>query len=700
MLFTRLELHNVGVFGGSHAIELRPLDRARPLILVGGLNGLGKTTILEAVRLCLYGRRALGPRPTLAEYHAYLAEHIHHGLEEEQAARRASITLEFEHGHASERAIYRVQRAWERRGGKVIDDLLVLQEGRPLDNLDRTHWQAFIDNLIPAPLSQLFFFDGERIQALADDSEDNVELAAAFRTLLGLDLVEQLQTDLAVYQSRQHEVNGADLRTRLDLIVAEQRLLQDQLAQTRQDAAAIRTGIDHQHSLIRRQEDRLIREGGAFAEHRLTLQGQRTQLETERQAIEDEIRTLAAGLLPFALAPELCRHALAELETESLLDAQAAENRVRFDLGATITRRLASPELWHVAQLDIPALVLRDAVFPQLTAALDQLLDASIVDSRDRRTLHGLGASDRERVVSLLRRAADETVKHARALETRLATIEQAQRQVEHHLRQAPADDDVRPLVDELGTLHSSLGELELDLRTREQRIHELTISADQCQREFDRIQIALGQMEHGDRRLQLSSQVQAVLREFRDALGTSRIEQLERTIVRCFNRLARKKDLVTRVSIEPTSFQATLYGRDRCVLPRTRLSAGEKQIYAISLLWSLAQVSGRQLPMIIDTPLGRLDNAHRRNLVNHYFPYAAEQILVLSTDSEFDRALIEELLPAISRVYRLDYDPVAGSSRVTPGYLWEGISSEMERSTVTILDGDEDDDVNIGFAR
>ena len=123
-------------------------------------------------------------------------------------------------------------------------------------------------------------------------------------------------------------------------------------------------------------------------------------------------------------------------------------------------------------------------------------------------------------------------------------------------------------------------------------------------------------------------------------------------------------------IRIDPITFAATLIDRRGSEVPKAALSAGEKQIYAIAMLWALAKTSGRPLPMIIDTPLARLDSEHRSNLVQRYFPAASHQVILLSTDTEIDHELLNELGSNVSHTFRLDYDPTDGRTRVHPGYF------------------------------
>ena len=111
--------------------------------------------------------------------------------------------------------------------------------------------------------------------------------------------------------------------------------------------------------------------------------------------------------------------------------------------------------------------------------------------------------------------------------------------------------------------------------------------------------------------------------------------------------------------------------GKDNRPIPKSDLSAGEKQIYAISMLWGLAKTSGRPLPIIIDTPLGRLDTDHRRLLTEHYFPFASHQVIILSTDSEIDQVYFRGLRQSISQAYRLDFSTEENGTKVNSGYFW-----------------------------
>lgn len=89
-----------------------------------------------------------------------------------------------------------------------------------------------------------------------------------------------------------------------------------------------------------------------------------------------------------------------------------------------------------------------------------------------------------------------------------------------------------------------------------------------------------------------------------------------------------------------------------------------------ISILWALAICSKKKLPVIIDTPLSRLDSLHRAALIKTYFPNAGEQTIILSTDSEIDSKYYQLMKDDIGDEFTLNYDERTKSTSIERGYL------------------------------
>ena len=120
----------------------------------------GKTTLLDAVRLCLYGKRALGNRVSHSEYYNYLSEMIHRSPTANSPIDSASVSLEFEYARDGEKKRYTVERSWKRqRGGKTVKETLTIYENNRLNaEVEADHWQDYINELIPIWCFPVFLF--------------------------------------------------------------------------------------------------------------------------------------------------------------------------------------------------------------------------------------------------------------------------------------------------------------------------------------------------------------------------------------------------------------------------------------------------------------------------------------------------------------------------------------------------------------
>ena len=161
-------------------------------------------------------------------------------------------------------------------------------------------------------------------------------------------------------------------------------------------------------------------------------------------------------------------------------------------------------------------------------------------------------------------------------------------------------------------------------------------------------------------------------MQEFLRRATRSKIDRLAMLVTESFRFLLRKQSLVERVCIDPETFAITLYDDRGQAIAKQRLSEGEKQIFAISVLWGLSRAAGRPLPAIIDTPMARLDAKHRNQLVARYFPHASHQVVILSTDTEIERQYFHDLQPHIARAYHLNYDEEHKQTAATEGYFWD----------------------------
>ena len=167
-------------------------------------------------------------------------------------------------------------------------------------------------------------------------------------------------------------------------------------------------------------------------------------------------------------------------------------------------------------------------------------------------------------------------------------------------------------------------------------------------------------------------SNIREILAQFERELTIAKVAQLEDEIFECYSRIYRKTGFINRVKIDPKSFDVIMFDKNQKIIPVDKLSAGEKQIYAISVLWALSKMSGKSLPMIIDTPLGRLDSHHRANLVQNFFPEASHQVIILSTDTEIDQQHFVELEKHISHTYTINFNLEKGHSLLENQYLFD----------------------------
>ena len=313
---------------------------------------------------------------------------------------------------------------------------------------------------------------------------------------------------------------------------------------------------------------------------------------------------------------------------------------------------------------------------------IDALKDFFAVDHAERQTLANketvldITAEGCNDLHAFLVGGIDEIYKKAEIFLKRQNKLKRVAEQTQIEYENIPKVDAIRQVAEKMENLKKEISEIESLYATIGQEINRQ-------ERELGRKEQALarlieteakekGARDDRSRVLYHTSKVRITLGAFRRSVIERHVKRIEQLVLESFQQLLRKTELIRDLSIDPESYELTLFGRGTDVLSTERLSAGERQLLAIALLWGLAKASGRPLPTVIDTPLGRLDSIHRMHFIDRYLPYASHQVILLSTDEEITGEYLEHLTPWVGRSYQLLYDDKVGQTQIKSGYFEE----------------------------
>jgi DNA sulfur modification protein DndD len=673
MLLSKIALHNFSAFEGTQVLDLTSTGNSEQNItLIGAMNGAGKTSLLDAVKLCLYGERGSGLLPQRETPAEFVRKRFNYNA---RARHETEMWIELAFDDVElPGATHQIQvrRTWKFhsvRGSYDQDEFTIHKDGKALQIIDREHWQDFINDTIPPGIAGFFFFDGEKIQQLADDTNDREVLRESIRNLLGLSIYSKLGGDLAKHTD--------DIRREADKITDDQlkqleadearslRLIRENREQSEGVQEELHRLIEHDEQL----EREIRRITGVGADSRGDLQTQVAEADNQKRNANEEILKVAGELLPFAIAGRVCDDLKAQLEAEERLRQwEASKARVHPQLERIVNRVFFDSKCPR-PQPDITP-TQRTFYANRLTEEWEALFIPKPDDAADK-VLHEISPKDDRFILNTLDRVSTHTLGILKELLKQRERASKRLQEASRELRNLPEDeshigslfeqrkineDQKQRLNREVGRLDDEHSRFERELKSTREKIENLKQKLKVA--EYDRSRIALAR------------KVQDALVRYEKELQKRKLDELENHTTEMYQQLARKNDFVGQVKIDPHTFEVTVHDTRGRIRDKRSLSAGEKQIYAISLLWGLAKASDAELPIIVDTPFARLDSEHRSKIAKHYFPHASEQVIVLSTDEEIDQRYVELLHPYIGRTYLIEHHDDERRSVVKEGYF------------------------------
>ena len=636
--FIDISIENLGPFRERQTLGLN-VSQDKPVILIKALNGSGKTTLLTALQIGLYGYKgaSLSRR---SEYDQLISS-----LQRSDAVGNTVIEVNLVVDRAGVRKPVTLRREWLKRGAGLMEKLSVSSFG--LDDPEFTDgWEEFINGILPAELVQLFLFDGEKIEALANPERLPDLLRRATEVFLGLGGIDALENDLKAVERRANLRNrdGSDklneTRDEAEKFEQQRDELNERITILSQKHAELNNTLDQAKIELERYTAKARRSGLTAFEQAAQLKANvETATKRREEARSSLVVAIEDPILPLAWLG-------------SFWDSY--KSRWEHDQRAVHAVLLAAEfEKRDQRLLKSMALPLRSV------EALEQALKndlAKFTSSFQTKPVLVSGGNP-EDIQPKLDQAKILLKKQATAFERAISLLSKAEQSV----GQIPAEE-------QLANVFSSLQQYSKAVSKAEIQLHDLTHDLAETRSQLAHTEIRLNSAKQRLRTefkgealerngLEAAARAKKALGLFKERLLASKANWLSEMITAEFRELLRKKEMISRVVIDPDTYAVSIVGTAGSVLPMDRLSAGERQILAISVLSALIRERKGRFPVVVDTPLARLDHKHRESLINSFFARVSHQVLVLSTDEEVHGQAYTSLLPFMAAEHRLDYD-------------------------------------------
>ena len=666
MIFKTLSLENFRVFNGLHNIELAPRRDgllSKPIVLFGGLNGSGKTSILTAIRLALLGRKAIGNAVSKKDFNEYLTEQINKKAVKDNTDPVAKVSLEFTHTHQGKHNTYRIVRNWSLN---TDESLILFKNDLCEDSLTTEQVQSFLHELVPPGIGDLFFFDGEKIAELAED-DTGTYLKEAVQKLLGIDVINRLSDDLDIY-IKQISQKAADAKTvkAISEIEKEKNEFLLQANKEREGEDQVKRKLADLELQIREAEQKIQDRGGAWAKTKNDEKNKADYLIKQKAILENQLLNELDGSFPLSLAPNAMADLINTLTKEQeIKDSQAFSNK--------LNENLSGLEQVIKSQFKNDS----DA----LLETINEYFNSVNVPSSNSVELD-ISNTDFNLIQGQIQDASFAK-NHLNELTNELIKTEQALESVSINIQRAPDEEELTSLYDNLRKLDTKKHKLKTQYGHHLVKAKSLITKALELAKKLEKLYTSQKTEASISKAVSRVDATTKVLDEFSIQLTEMRVSQLEELFSQSYRKLARKEDLKLSAKINPTTFDVTLVDSDNIAINRKSMSAGEKQIFAFAILEALGKLSGKVLPVVVDTPLGRLDSKHRDKLVKHYFPEAGEQVILLSTDTEVDEDFFGAMAHEISHAFEIKFDEQTKCSNLTEGYFWKADSIVEQKEAV-----------------
>ena len=646
LIINRLMIFNYKNYEGYNEFNLSTSEN-KNVILIGGLNGSGKTTISEAIRLCLYGSKMNGSPMTEAKYQECISEMWTRGNNDEKMFIAMDIMVNAE----TPPIRLTVKREFKKQNNIFEEKLSLTKDDKDVELIDRNYWEYYIKKILPPHISRYFFFDGEQIRSIVASEYSADYLLNAVRDLTDISKLEVLNIDLLEVKKRISRLNmKPSIEKKIKSLESRIKEIENLIEINIEESSIF--SIEKTKLLEKKDEidSEFNRALGTIEKNNEKLKKELGQCKTKYTELNDYVQQYVYSQCPRLICAEIIDEALTTAKKEN-------DNSVRLLLSDHLSEK-ATIIKKSINEINIGKGTL---------AKVLQVIDAELLNNELNTVYYSEPIVDLtyQQIKNIKIELNNEEnkftfINRLREREEVMLNIQKNEKKLARHSDQSleKFEEELIKVNNQIFTINEKIKEKNMTILIKNQEIEKL--KKDVYTEEKNLILTTRDKSA-----IKIIDEISSTIK-IRSTLQMSRsIEDLELKINEIYSLLKNKDDMVKTIKIMP-NYSLKLIGYDGIDVNVRWISEGEKGILMYSLMFGLLNLSHSKLPLIIDSPLGRMDSEHVKKLIKHLYPKIGNQVIILSHDREITRKNLPDMTSVISRMYLLNNK----SPKIVEGYF------------------------------
>ena len=711
MQITKLELNNFSSYEGLNIFDFSVKEN-KPIVLIGGQNGAGKTSLFTAIKIALYGPLAFG----YTGYNSYYSKKIK-GLINNKAFQSqdfiSGVSIEIKQKNERSIVSFTIIRNWKIEETHIEEEYVVYENGKKLDESERILFESFLLSIIPVDLFEFFLFDGEEIGSIFSGDSYNKFLKKSMLTICGIDDFELLHSFCNSYTGRKNNTEEQSISEEYTDVEQSLSVTDSHIIECQNAIQRLEIEKGELLALIEQKQAEFIRSGGIPKKEADALEEKAAKLDKKRENITRDIKAFFEELMPFVIMKDM----IPSLITQSRYEEKATiYDYVRNMLSRNFIAGLLNE---HTDNKTEAADSIYDAIIKKFEVS------SGIVDD----IIFGFSEAERGKVFHITSLVEDHDKKSLVENITKKDQLYKEVIEIRQKLRNALSEEDAKKFTDEITKARHRIEIIELEMAQKQAEVDMIKTERESIEKKLLSLKEKLREITQDKHVLDLSNRISFIMEELISSSMKSIRQQLAERIVYNLHQIYRKENLISIVKVSEdfkfelyqtqvfpiadlkalffnvgekeffrllgsdsidiimsylgitgeSEFEEALIGCNETKelelfkkVELNTLSKGERQIFILALYWAIVQISGRQIPFIIDTPYARIDANHREEISSKFFPNISKQVVILSTDEEITKEYYEIISPYISRAYLLQNNKGENRTTVSNGYFFK----------------------------